>query len=51
VLKRRGRLFHYTGSPNKLTTGRDVPNEVTTRLRQAGFTADKNGDGIVAVKK
>jgi predicted methyltransferase len=51
VLKRRGRLFHYTGSPNKLTTGRDVPNEVATRLRQAGFSADKNGDGILAVRK
>jgi predicted methyltransferase len=51
VLKRRGRLFHYTGSPNKLTTGRDVPNEVAMRLRQAGFTTAKNGDGILAVKK
>ena len=25
VLKRGARLFHYTGSPNKLTSGRDVP--------------------------
>ena len=40
VLKRRGRLFHYTGTPNKLTTGRDVPNEVAKRLRQAGFDAE-----------
>jgi len=50
VLKRRGKLFHYTGSPNKLTSGRDVPNEVATRLRRAGFTTQINGDGIVAVR-
>jgi len=32
VLRRRGKLFHYTGSPNKLTSGRNVPREV------AGFS-------------
>ncbi len=51
VLKRRGRLFHYTGTPNKLTSGRDVPNEVATRLRRAGFSTELNGDGVLAVKK
>jgi predicted methyltransferase len=51
VLKRNGRLFHYTGTPNKLTSGRDVPNEVARRLRQAGFVATLNGDGLLAVKK
>jgi predicted methyltransferase len=51
VLKRNSRLFHYTGSPNKLTSGRDVPNEVAKRLRLAGFTTELNGDGVVAVKK
>jgi predicted methyltransferase len=50
VLKRRGKLFHYTGTPNKLTSGRDVPNEVATRLRHAGFSAQTNGDGLLAVK-
>ena len=50
VLKRRGKLFHYTGSPNKLTSGRDVPNEVATRLRRAGFSTQMNGDGVLAVK-
>jgi predicted methyltransferase len=50
VLKRKGRLFHYTGSPNKLTSGRDVPNEVAKRLRLAGFSAELNGDGVLAVK-
>ena len=51
VLKRKGRLFHYTGTPNKLTSGRDVPNEVAKRLRHAGFAAELNGDGVLAVKK
>jgi predicted methyltransferase len=50
VLKRKGLLFHYTGSPNKLTTGRDVPNEVAKRLRRAGFAAELNGDGVVATR-
>src|SRR5690606_38296053 len=38
VLKRTGKLFHYTGAPNKLTSGRDVPGEVAKRLRRAGFS-------------
>ena len=38
VIRRKGRMFHYTGAPNKLTSGRDVPNEVVKRLRRAGFT-------------
>lgn len=50
VLRRRGRLFHYTGTPNKLTSGRDVPNEVATRLRRAGFATELHGDGVLAVK-
>jgi predicted methyltransferase len=51
VLKPRGKLFHYTGTPNKLTSGRDVPNEVATRLRKAGFATEMNGDGVLATKK
>lgn len=51
VIKRRGRLFHYTGSPNKLSSGRDVPDEVTKRLQRAGFTVAVNGDGLLAVKQ
>ena len=50
VLKRNGRLFHYTGTPNKLTSGRDVPNEVSRRLRNAGFTTKLEGDGVLAVR-
>ena len=51
VLKRKGKLFHYTGAPNKLTSHRDVAHEVLNRLRHAGFEAKLNGDGILAVKK
>ena len=51
VLKRKGKLFHYTGTPNKLTSGRDVPNEVAKRLGRAGFTTEMNADGVLAVKR
>ena len=51
VLKPKGRLFHYTGSPNKLTSGRDVPNEVAKRLRVAGFGTELIGDGVLAVRR
>ncbi|WP_374679531.1 class I SAM-dependent methyltransferase [Hydrocarboniphaga effusa] len=50
VLRPRGRLFHYTGSPNKLTSGRDVPREVANRLQKAGFATQLEGDGVLAVK-
>jgi predicted methyltransferase len=50
VLRRKGKLFHYTGAPNKLTTGRDVANEVRKRLQRAGFAATLEGDGVLAVK-
>ncbi len=51
VLRRRGRLFHYTGTPNKLTSGRDVPREVAARLQRAGFGTDYRSDGILAVRR
>lgn len=51
VIKRRGRMFHYTGSPNKLSSGRDLPDEVTSRLRRAGFVVTVNGDGLLAVRQ
>ena len=50
VIRRKGKLFHYTGTPNKLTSGRDVPNEVAKRLRPTGFTTELSGDGVLAVK-
>ncbi len=51
VIKRRGHLFHYTGTPNKLTSGRDVPREVARRLRLAGFSTELREDGVLAVRK
>ena len=50
VLRRGGRLFHYTGSPNRLTSGRDVPREVAKRLEQAGFKAQPALDGVLAIR-
>jgi predicted methyltransferase len=51
VLRRGGRLFHYTGSPNKLTSGRDVPREVAARLEKAGFKARLALDGVLATRR
>ena len=51
VLRRGGRMFHYTGSPNKLTSGRDVPREVAKRLEQAGFTTQLALDGVLATRR
>lgn len=51
VLMPRGLMFHYTGRPNRLTSGRDVPAEVAHRLRAAGFTTALSGDGVLATKK
>ena len=50
VLRRKGLLFHYTGSPNALTSGRDVPREVARRLQDAGFATELKGDGVLARK-
>ncbi|MBQ4854073.1 SAM-dependent methyltransferase [Rhodanobacter sp. B2A1Ga4] len=51
VLRKGGRLFHYTGSPNKLTSGRDVPREVAKRLEKAGFKAQLALDGVLATRR
>lgn len=51
VMKRGGRLFHYTGSPNRLTSGRDVPREVSTRLEKSGFTTRTAMDGVLAKRR
>ena len=51
VLRRNGRLFHYTGTPNRLTSGRDVPREVARRLEKAEFGTELALDGVLAVKK
>lgn len=51
VLRRGGKLFHYTGTPNKLTSGRDVPREVAKRLEKAGFKAQLALDGVLAIRR
>jgi predicted methyltransferase len=51
VLKAGGLLFHYTGKPNQLTSGRDVPREVARRLQAAGFTTQFSGDGVLAERR
>ncbi len=51
VLRPGARLFHYTGSPNKLTSGRDVPGEVAKRLAAAGFRAERALDGVLAIRR
>ena len=51
VLRRGGRLFHYTGSPNRLTSGRDVPREVARRLENAGFRSQLALDGVLGVRR
>ena len=51
VLKRNGKLFHYTGTPNKLTSGRDVPREVASRLQRSRFATKLEGDGVLAARR
>ncbi|MBN8726293.1 MAG: SAM-dependent methyltransferase [Xanthomonadales bacterium] len=51
VLRRGGRLFHYTGSPNRRSRGRDLPREVVRRLEQAGFAAAPALDGVLARRR
>jgi hypothetical protein len=50
VLRRQGRLFHYTGTPNALSSGRDLPREAAARLRRAGFRVRPVLDGLIAVR-
>jgi predicted methyltransferase len=50
LLSAGGRLFHYTGTPNRLTSNRDVPREVAARLQRAGFSARLVGDGVLATR-
>jgi predicted methyltransferase len=50
VLVPGGPLFHYVGAPNRLTSGRDVPREVASRLQRAGFSTRLAGDGVFATR-
>jgi predicted methyltransferase len=51
VLRRRGQLFHYTGTPNRLTSGRDVPAEIARRLAAHGFEVRAVGDSVLATRR
>jgi uncharacterized protein len=51
VMKRGAPLFHYTGAPNSVSAGRDLVDEVSQRLRLAGFTTEPKLDGVLARKK
>lgn len=51
VLKPRSLLFHYTGTPNAKTSGRDVPGEVARRLTRAGFDSARALDGVLATRR
>lgn len=51
VLRKGGRMFHYTGTPNRLTSGRDVPREVAARLEKAGFRTQLALDGVFATRR
>jgi uncharacterized protein len=44
-------MFHYTGVPNALTSGRDVPREVAKRLEKAGFRTGLALDGVLATRR
>ncbi|HVN98586.1 MAG TPA: MnmC family methyltransferase [Steroidobacteraceae bacterium] len=48
VLRPGGHLFHYTGAPNSVSRGRRLAQEVSARLRAAGFAAAIHGDGVLA---
>jgi len=51
VIRRGGTLFHYTGAPNSVSRGRDLPSEVVARLRDVGFAGRPHGDGVLAVRR
>jgi len=51
VIRARGRMFHYTGTPNKLSRGRNLPQEVSRRLQRAGFATELSADGVLAQKR
>lgn len=48
VLRPGAPLFHYTGTPNAKTSGRDVPGEVSKRLAKCGFKVRRELDGVFA---
>ena len=52
VLKKKGRLFHYTGLPHSKFRGKSTVKGIGERLFRAGFRArfDKRAQGYIAIK-
>ncbi|MGQ4892042.1 MAG: class I SAM-dependent methyltransferase [Candidatus Njordarchaeia archaeon] len=53
ILKRRGKLFHYTGSPGSKYRGKSMVRGVGERLAKVGFTVRfvEKAQGFIAVKR
>ena len=54
VLKPKGVLYHYVGSPGSKHRKRDLQKGILTRLREAGFKQVKRNEstlGVVALKE
>jgi len=52
VLKKPGKLYHYTGDPGSKARGQDIRTGVTNRLERAGFRNIKRVfNGIIATKE
>lgn len=49
VLRRRGRLFHYTGNPHLLKQGTGFLDQTAQRLRAAGFTKVVKVAGLMGI--
>ena len=51
VLKKGGKLYHYTGNPGSKNRNVNLPENVSRRLKQAGFREiEKTHYGIKAIK-
>ena len=52
VLKKRGKLYHYTGNPGGKNRNIDLAGNAMNRLRKAGFSNVKRAHyGVMAVKQ
>jgi uncharacterized protein len=49
----RGKLFHYTGTPNRLTSGRDLAARGRRGVCESAraLRSNRSGDGLLAVKR
>ncbi len=49
VLKRKGKLFHYTGRPGAIRAQRDLLGEVAKRLKKVGFAVRREDTALGVV--